>query len=513
MAQRLIYEAQNGVNIGYRGPEETIISRNWPSAWEFKVDIDSFISTSLKTGKIVGPFATPPENFRSSPLGAFTKKRSTKVRIIHDLSHPHYSSVNDGISKEEFSTCYTSVDDAVTLIQKHPDPWLCKIDLAAAYQSVKVRDEDLHLLGFSWPNEEGTNEYFSMGILPFGMRSSPHCFNNYATALLWVAKRRGLTQDALNYLDDYICICCSEQHGATSLDILECTVKDSGFEVQKIKTVGPAKVLEFLGIVLDCILCQLRISAERLQEVSDMLSECLEKRKATKRDLLAIVGKLQFCARVIRDGKFFIRRIIDLSKEVHYLHQEVLISQEAKADMRWWVRCIDSHNGKCMFPIPFDMQNCQILLTDASDLAAAAVYGNQWTILEFTGENQWLAKTKISLREMIAVLLALATFGQQLADQQVLMNVDNQNVVQAIQGSKSRDPKLMQMVRALYMYTKARTCECSDLVARSLELVLVGGSHESAGRVRSSHQNQRERSANQSTARTHVLVFISYIHL
>ncbi len=65
----------------------------------------------------------------------------------------------------------------------------------------------------------------------------------------------------------------------------------------------------------------------------------------------------------------------------------------------------------------------------------------------------------------------------------------------------------------VWHHFKARTCECSDLVARSLELVLVGGSHESAGRVRCAHQNQRERSANQSTARTHVLVFISYIHL
>ncbi len=385
------------------------------------------------------------------------------------MSFPKGESVNDGIDIEEFSLKYSTVDDAMKMIQKHPTAWLCKLDLAAAYQSVGVRKEDVHLTGFSWPDASGKDQLYTLDCLPFGLRSSPWCFNNYADAILWIAQQRGIGEDALHYLDDYLLVCCSAPGGATPLEELARVVEESGFEVNWEKTYGPARVLEFLGFILDTILQEIRISLERLQEILELLKEWQLKKFASKRELLTLIGKLQFCSRVIRDGRFFTRRLIDLSKTKQALRSTVTISPQAKADIDWWISCIASHNGVAMFPVPFNHATCEVIQTDASDLAGSAIYGNEWTMLVFKGPNQWLAETSIAYRELACVLLALSTFGEKLAGKQVLMNIDNQVAMAAINNSKSTSPKLMELTRALYMYTTRYHIQYQAIYITSLD--------------------------------------------
>ncbi len=109
---------RQGVNIGYTGPNKKIICKNWPSALDLSEHIDEFITTNLEKGRIEGPLGTEeqlPNNFRSSPLGAFFKKNGKDVRVIHDLSHPKGDSVNSGVSIDT-SVTYSTVLDAVKLL-------------------------------------------------------------------------------------------------------------------------------------------------------------------------------------------------------------------------------------------------------------------------------------------------------------------------------------------------------------------------------------------------------------
>ncbi|XP_075139535.1 uncharacterized protein LOC142214486 [Leptodactylus fuscus] len=64
---------------------------------------------------MAGPFSsTPFEDLVVSPLGVVPKKEPFKFRLIHHLSHPHGSSVNDGIDAELCAVQYTSFDTAVS---------------------------------------------------------------------------------------------------------------------------------------------------------------------------------------------------------------------------------------------------------------------------------------------------------------------------------------------------------------------------------------------------------------
>ena len=62
-------------------------------------------------GRIAGPFANRPlPTLRVLPIGLVPKKDSNDFRLIHHLSYPFGSSVNDFIDSKHCSVQYTSFD-------------------------------------------------------------------------------------------------------------------------------------------------------------------------------------------------------------------------------------------------------------------------------------------------------------------------------------------------------------------------------------------------------------------
>ena len=73
-----------------------------------------------------------------------------------------------------------------------------------------------------------------------------------------------------------------------------------GLAVNDKKTEGPARVLTFLGVSLNCIARTMSLPAEKLGEVKCMLNVWLKKEKCTKKELQKLIVKLNWCARVVR---------------------------------------------------------------------------------------------------------------------------------------------------------------------------------------------------------------------
>ena len=180
----------------------------------------------------------------------------------------------------------------------------------------------------------------------------------------------------------------------------------------------------------------------------------------TKRELLSIIGKLSFAARVVRSGRTFLRRLIELSKSVKYLHYKIKLNRSARADLNWWISCLATHNGVNIFPSEWDDQQCQVLYSDASDLAMGVVCDTDWTVYPYSGTMVQLKDLPIHCREMMAVCVGLATFADKLANRKVILMVDNQAVCHSINSGTTRCSTTMNMVRSLYYTLCKHNIEC-----------------------------------------------------
>jgi hypothetical protein len=281
-----------GVPIGYEGPNVDRVCKNWNSCVKYKDAVQDIIATDVIKGRKSGPFSRPPvKYFVGSPMGAFQKRRSTKIRVINDLSWPPGEVVNDFISKENSAVQYITIDDAVARVkQLGKDCLICKLDLADAYKSIVVRPADWHLLGTTWQKDNGETDYYLDHVLPFGLRSSAQLFNLFATALEFCMLLRGTTH-ASHYLDDYMSSGRpNSEECNNNLKIMIETCQYLGMEVNFNKVFTPSTTMEFLGIIIDTSNMELRMSEERLEDIIQELNSWKRRGSGIKRDLLSLLG-------------------------------------------------------------------------------------------------------------------------------------------------------------------------------------------------------------------------------
>eukprot|EP00117_Sycon_ciliatum_P050256 scpid77193/ scgid35497/ len=91
-------------SVGFEGQRKTVVAPNLTSP--HSQHISDYLQRCCEDGMTAGPLATPPVNpIQSAGLGIVPKKHGC-LRVIHHLSAPEGSSVNDGIPAEKFSLKY-----------------------------------------------------------------------------------------------------------------------------------------------------------------------------------------------------------------------------------------------------------------------------------------------------------------------------------------------------------------------------------------------------------------------
>ena len=224
------------------------------------------------------------------------------------LSHPPGHSVNDGIPIEEFSLKYISIDtamDAAMILGR--GAVMAKIDVKSAFRLCPVRPQDWSYLGMRW-----NGQYYFDKVLPFGLRSAPYIFNCLADSVTWILCNNYGVNHLYHYLDDFVTL------GAPNTD--ECRhnlrqiqhlFSQLNVPIAEEKLEGPSSTITFLGILLNTIDLEAKLSPERLIAIQTDLSKWLDKVACTKRELQSLIGLLSFAAKVVPSGRTFLRRMID----------------------------------------------------------------------------------------------------------------------------------------------------------------------------------------------------------
>lgn len=298
---------------------------------------------------MIGPFDTSPfSTHRINPIGIATRKYSGKKRLIIDLSAPHNGnaqSINSLIPLAPFSLFYATVDNAIKFIkQAGRSAWLAKADISDAFKVMPLHPSQWHLFGVQWRNKL----FFSVR-LTFGCRSSPKIFNSLSEALCWIILNNCKLPFVLHFLDDFLLVDYPHAKPDRCLSALKRTFDELGIPLSVEKTLGPLKVIEFLGITLDSNLMQASLPIEKLNRIREIMRNSQASTSFTKRDLLSLLGHLNFAMRIIPQGRSFIARLLDLSKSVKDLKDIVTLDAGCRSDLNFWSLLLDNWNGISFF--------------------------------------------------------------------------------------------------------------------------------------------------------------------
>ena len=104
-------------------------------------------------------------------------------------------------------------------------------------------------------------------------------------------------------------------------------------------------LIVFLGIELDLVTMELRLLADKLARLRQLVTHWHGKKECRKRDLLSLIGVLSHACKVIKAGHSLVRRLIDLSKVVKYPDHFVRLNRQARSDLEWLHVFAASWNG------------------------------------------------------------------------------------------------------------------------------------------------------------------------
>ncbi len=435
---------REGFRIGFRrGTPLRSASSNKPSALLHPEVVSAYIRRELALKRMLGPF--PTEGFHPdlhiSKVGVVPKGHEPgKWRLITDLSFPQGRSVNDGIDSSLCSLTYTTVDtvaDAVFRLGR--GALMGKVDIESAYRLIPVHPQDRPLLAVSWDGGVYVDP-----MLPFGLCSAPKIFNSVADALHWVLREAGI-RCLFHYLDDFIVLGVPDSPECQlAMSILDHSCRELGVPLAAHKTDGPTASIVFLGIIIDTVAGELRLPIAKLKRLRGLLSQWGDRRSCSRKELESLVGHLNHAAKVVRSGRAFFRRMLDL------LHgtssPSIRLNVGFRSDLAWWGEFLPLWNGVSFLPPPELLSQVEMTSDASGAWGCGAWHGTSWFQL------QWDLRALnlfIAAKELIPIVLACAAWGAEWENRRVICHCDNQVVVACLRSRSSRNPMLMHLIRCL----------------------------------------------------------------
>ena len=450
----LLYLVEHGLSLtnGTHQKIPPFKCNNYKSAYAASAQVNDALIPDIRARRIFRPCDGQTSSFVHA-LGAVPKTESS-VRVIHDHSRPMGRSLNSQLTQSNFS--FQSVDDAIRLMGRNC--YMAKVDIEAAYRHVPIDPYDWSLTAFCWPTDSLEDLYFD-GYLQFGLKNACEVFNRIGRAIVRMMARRGF-KCLVVYVDDFIIICPTQAMAWYAYWALRILLTKLGFQVnmRAHKCIAPCQIIEFLGITLDSVAMQARLSPAKLAATSTMVADLLQRTSITRRELDKVNGKLNWVCKVVYGGRTFLRRLIDAQWSVQRPHHHVRITAGLRLDLQWWARFLHQFNGHTnlipSMPVSFDD-----ISTDASSSYGygAFLMGGYFSFSFNEAHDIFpdapAPSEPIHVHELFVVLILCRLFSAALSGLYLRLNIDNTIVVSIINKGTAKGatgPRMMEYVREIF---------------------------------------------------------------
>ncbi|CAG2188300.1 unnamed protein product [Mytilus edulis] len=301
-------------------------------------------------------------------------------------------------------------------------------------------------LRFYW-----NGKLFQYTCLPNGISSAPRIFTKLLKPVY--SSLRVLGHVNVGYIDDSLLLGETiEECNKNVNDTIELMSK-LGFVIHEDKSVfQPSKQIIFLGNIIDSENMIITLTADKKQNLVKECKWLLQRNLAKIRDVAKVIGLIVSSFSAVEFGKLFYRnlekeKIIALKNSKGDFEQSMLISNQMKGDLEWWVANVSTELRHISHGSP------QIVIqTDASLLGWGGILsdneiGGRWTDEE--------SKNHINYLEILAIYYTLKSFLHLIINKHVKVLTDNTTAVAYISnmgGTKSIDCNTIS--RQIWLFCK-----------------------------------------------------------
>ena len=268
-----------------------------------------------------------------------------------------------------------------------------------------------------------------------------------------------------NYLDDFLNMALSQGDCNIMLQTFHQLCDRLRVPIAKGKTVWATLKTSFPGILLIGDLFLLALPNEKVNRAIYLLRCCLDKKKATVKEIQSLTGLLNFLNRAIVPGRAFTRCMyaqVSGSVERLHNHHHVSLSAEFRGDCRVWLKfLVDNQAGAFVLCRPFcdldqviSAQDLHFFMDSSAnaDLGFGGIFGEkEWFFGQWEPGYIHKFKPSIAYLELYAVCTGLYIWSPHLANKRILIHCDNQAVVSMVNNTTSGCKRCMHLIRLLVL--------------------------------------------------------------
>ncbi|CAL4101932.1 unnamed protein product [Meganyctiphanes norvegica] len=388
--------------------------------------IRSFIPDLLSRG-VLRRILSPQPLFYSRLF--LVRKKDGPFRLVIDLSR-----LNKCLEVPTFRM-ETVSSIASGIIQ---ELWGCTIDLQDAFFNVPVSWVFHKYLAFILDGAVYVFQY-----LPFGLAVAPWAFSRVVRPIKGHCHLLGIRLHS--YLDDFIVLQLSRQalrrDTSTILDLFQSLA--IAVNVKK-SHLTPSQTVEYLGVIFHLDTLTLSLTSSKVQSISSLCNSLMHSSCQSRRELEHLIGVLNFASYLVPLGRLRLRPLVswmNSNTSTSTRDLPVPLGAPFKSALRMWLDKDYLRSHVPTFVPPPSLQ----LMTDAS------LTGWSGVLLPLSVSGYWppsCTGSPIHWLELMAVMLSLQHFVQQLQGNHVLVMSDNTITVSCLlhQGSY-RSETMMSLTR------------------------------------------------------------------
>ena len=455
---------------------------NLQGASLFQNDVQKYIDQELKFGALVGPFKQGELPFQTfcSPLNTVPKKNSDVRRTVVDCTQLG-TGVNTFIDAHLHRGQYWKLSlpnsqSVISRIQRarrrYPGQRILifKLDFQRWYRWFVLDPVASIYLAIRW-----RGHIYLDTALSFGNRGAALAAQRVIWAIVYLFRTKvppfpgsfnlGIScscphhcecgeNDAEGYIDDFLAFvpeCLAQFQYDAALKL----AKSLGLRISQ--TPGhvspPNAICECLGILYNTDNNTMELPQDKVQDLTNLLTLWLSKRRATEHELAVLCGKLLYCSNVIFAGRLFLNRCLATKRFASRLSQPAVLTEEFFLDIKWWLEAIKQRNG-ISFLVPTAESHVSL---DASSNGwlqdKPGLGGFNHSIGEYFSCTvpEQIAMWCIADLELVAHVVAVHLWAPAWNKQQVVIHTDNQACYWLLTKGRSRDDRRLCMSRWLCM--------------------------------------------------------------
>ena len=344
------------------------------------------------------------------------------------------------IDKEPCTLSYVRIDDAIkSICEFGKGAILCKFDIQDAFRHYPIRKDQWRLFLVRWERI-----YYVLTTLAFGCRSSPKIFDSLAKAICWISTNNYNIRCIFHLLDDFLTINLPNTNGENTFSSMMHIFSSLYIPLSEKKIEGPCTCLEYFGVIPDSDKMQCRLPAGKVERVMRFIKELLAKMSYTKREILQLLGHMNFASCVILADRAFVSYLLSLAPSVSELYHYVHLNSECRQDLYMWIEFLTKWNRVFLFyerdfSTSFNIQ----LHTDAASTAGfSVVYKTHWISEKWPSEMPTIPDSLAStaFMELYPIVVVAYVFRKEWQTKKIMKIIvcDNQSVLSILRNGRSK---------------------------------------------------------------------------